>query len=137
MNQVQSKVDILAVSLSVLCILHCLLLPIMVIALPSMASLFFVDEVFHTWMVIAVIPISGIALYRGWKKHQVLKIGTIGFMGLLLLSCAAFLGHDFISENDERFLTIIGTTIITLAHIWNYALYKVERNGEEKSMESF
>ena len=82
MNQVQPKTDILAVSLSVLCILHCLLLPILVIAVPSMASLFFVDEIFHTWMVIAVIPVSGIALYRGWKKNQVLQIGVIGFMGV-------------------------------------------------------
>jgi hypothetical protein len=137
MNPIQPKADVLAVSLSVLCILHCLLLPIMVITIPSMASLFFVHEAFHAWMVMTVIPVSAMALYSGWKEHRVVKIGAIGFMGLLLLSCAAFLGHDFLSESSEVFLTVIGTTVITLAHIWNYVLWKTDLIDEDKGMELF
>ena len=135
MSQIQPKADALAVSLSVLCILHCLLLPILVIAMPAMASLFFVDEAFHIWMVVAVIPVSTLALYSGWKKHLVLQVGIMGSIGLLLISCAAFLGHEYISEFWERYLTVIGTTVITFAHIWNYILWKVgpdDINTEEQ-----
>jgi hypothetical protein len=131
MNQVLPKADVLAVSLSVLCILHCLLLPAMVIVMPSIGSLFFVDESFHIWMVIAVIPISSLALYSGWRKHKILKVGITGGIGLMALTSAAFLGHDVLTENWERYLTILGTLIITLAHIWNYLLWKFDSVNDD------
>lgn len=137
MNDIQPKTDALAVGLSALCILHCLLVPVIVIAAPSMASYFFVDEAFHTWMVIAVIPVSAIALYYGWKQHRVLKISVIGALGLLILSGAAFLGHDLLSETRERYLTLVGTSIITLAHMWNYFLWKVEIIDEDKESDKY
>lgn len=124
MNQIQPKADILAVSLSVLCILHCLLVPILVIALPSMTALFFTDEAFHIWMVIAVIPISLIALFNGFKRHSSAKFLSIGIIGLVLLVSAAFLGHDLLSETGERLITVIGSVLMTIAHIYNYYFWK-------------
>lgn len=137
MNDIQTKTDALAVGLSALCMLHCLLVPVIVIAAPSMASYFFVNEALHTWMVIAVIPVSAIALYNGWKQHRVLKISVIGALGLLILSSAAFLGHDLLSETWERYLTLAGTSIITLAHMWNYFLWKVEVIDEDNESEKY
>ena len=136
MNDMQPKTDALAVGLSALCILHCLLVPVIVIAAPSMASYFFADEAFHIWMVIAVIPVSAIALYNGWKQHQVLKVSVVGAIGLLLLSSAAFLGHELLSESWERYITLIGTSTITLAHMWNYFLWKVEIIDEDEHSET-
>jgi hypothetical protein len=132
MKQIQAQADVLAVSLSVLCILHCLLIPVMVIAVPTMSSFFFVDEAFHIWMVVAVIPVSALALYRGWKKHLVLQVAVVGSIGLLIISCAAFLGHEYLSEYWERFLTVIGTILIIFSHIWNYYLWKVETSETKK-----
>lgn len=131
MNPLQPKADMLAVTLSVLCVLHCLLLPVVVIALPSITSFFFADEEFHFWMVVVVIPISAIALYNGLKEHQNLRVIALGVTGLIILGGAAFLGHDLLSENWERLLTVIGTAFITIAHMWNYFLWKVEIVDEE------
>jgi hypothetical protein len=133
MKQIQSQADGLAISLSVLCILHCLLIPVMVIALPTLSSFFFTDEAFHIWMVVAVIPVSALALYSGWKKHLVFQVALVGVIGLLIISCATFLGHEYLSEYWERFLTVIGTIIITSSHIWNYYLRKVETIKTKKS----
>ena len=124
MNQIQPKADVLAVSLSVLCILHCLLVPILVIALPSVTALFFTDEAFHIWMVIAVIPISLVALFNGFKRHGGAKFLSIGIIGLVLLVGAAFLGHDLLSETGERLITVIGAVLMTITHIYNYYSWK-------------
>jgi hypothetical protein len=132
MKQIQAQTDGLAVSLSVLCTLHCLLVPIMVIAIPTMSSFFFVDDAFHIWMVVAVIPVSALALYSGWKKHLVFQVVLVGSIGLLVISCAAFLGHEYLSEYWERFLTVIGTILIIFSHIWNYYLWKVETSETKK-----
>lgn len=137
MIQIQPKADALAVTLSVLCILHCLLLPVIVIAMPSVGAFFFADEAFHIWMVVAVIPVSAIALYSGWKEHKLLKVAILGLIGLLTLTCAAFLGHDMLPESWELSLTVIGTLFITSAHIWNYFLWKVELVDEDDEIRTF
>lgn len=126
MNQLQTKADLLAVSLSILCLLHCFLLPLFVIAMPSIGALFFTNEAFHLWMVVAVIPISGIALYGGWKAHKILKVTILGIIGLIILISSALLGHDILTERWEQSFTILGTLIITCSHLCNYFFWKVE-----------
>ena len=61
--------DKIAISFSVVCALHCLLLPIAVIFLPSISATFFGTEDFHKTLLYFVIPSSIIALSLGCKMH--------------------------------------------------------------------
>lgn len=70
--------DTIAVILSALCVLHCLFMPLLVIALPSWSAYFFANEEFHFWLVLLVIPISSWALYAGWKNHNRKAVLTLG-----------------------------------------------------------
>ena len=122
MSNIQSTSDKLAISLSILCTLHCLILPLLVVLLPSIAALPLQDEVFHIWMVIAVVPISIYALTMGCKKHRQYLMLLIGAVGLLILSVVAFLGHDLLGEVIEKVFTLLGAFTIAIAHVWNFRL---------------
>ncbi len=86
--------DKIAISLSILCVIHCLVVPLLIAFLPSMILL--QQEAFHLWMVILVVPISIYALTLGCKKHKKLSIVTLGMVGLICLLSAVFFGesHD-------------------------------------------
>ena len=122
MNNIQSLSDKTAISLSLACTLHCLVLPLVAVFLPSFIAIPLQDEIFHVWMIIGVIPISAYALTMGCKKHKHYKILLLGGIGLLTLSVVAFLGHDLLGEKLEKTFTVLGTIIIAIAHIWNYRL---------------
>ena len=114
--------DKAAISLSFLCVVHCLVLPLAVVLIPSMAALPLQDESFHLWMIFAVIPISIFALTMGCKNHERYQLLIIGGLGLVVLASAALLGHDWLGEELEKAFTVIGAVIIAAAHMWNYRL---------------
>ena len=109
-------------SLSLLCALHCLVSPLLIVMLPSLVALQFDDEAFHVWMVLAVIPISVYALTMGCKKHKRYRLLGLGLFGLLLLVSAIFSGEALIGDFWEKALTVTGAVIIALGHYWNYRL---------------
>ena len=79
-------------------------------------------EKFHEVLLWAVVPITAISLSIGCKKHKGVTTALLGVVGLAILIVTAMLGHDGLSETSERILTLIGATIIAVAHIRNYQL---------------
>ena len=122
MSNLQTVSDKFAVGLSAMCMIHCLLLPTLIVLLPSLAALNLEDEIFHLWMVIVVVPISLFALTMGCNRHKNYKIMFVGSIGLIVLVLTAILGHDFLTESLEKTFTVIGALVIAGAHIWNYRL---------------
>ena len=119
---VQTLTDKMAMSLSLLCALHCMAAPVTMVMLPSLAALQFDNEAFHLWMVLAVIPLSVYALTMGCKRHKRYRLLGFGFVGLLFLLSAVLAGEEFIGEFWEKALTVIGAVTIALGHYWNYRL---------------
>ena len=119
MQRLQAVMDRLAISLSFLCVAHCLLLPFAVVVLPILGASFLEGEVFHYWLLFLVIPTSVYSLWLGCRKHGRLEIFTIGTFGLLLLCLIVFLGVDALGETLERLSTVVGASIIALAHLRN------------------
>ena len=119
MQHLQAVMDRLAISLSFLCVAHCLLLPFAVVVLPILGASFLEGEVFHYWLLFLVIPTSVYSLWLGCRKHGRLEIFTIGTFGLFLLCLIVFLGVDALGETLERLSTVVGASIIALAHLRN------------------
>lgn len=119
MQRLQAVMDRLAISLSFLCVAHCLLLPFAVVVLPILGASFLEGEVFHYWLLFLVIPTSVYSLWLGCRKHGRLEIFTIGTFGLFLLCLIVFLGVDALGETLERLSTVVGASIIALAHLRN------------------
>ncbi len=122
MKNLQTTTDKTAIGLSLLCSIHCLAFPLLVVLLPSLAALNLDNEAFHLWMVMAVIPTSVVALTLGCKKHKNFGLLSIGLVGLVFLILAVALGEDLLGEFWEKGLTVIGSAVIAYGHYRNYRL---------------
>jgi len=80
--------DKLAISMALLCAIHCLILPIVIVALPLVQATFFADEDFHLWMLIAVFPTTIASIFLGCKKHRDKWVALACIIGLSLLVLA-------------------------------------------------
>ena len=129
-------IDRLAISLSGLCVAHCLLFPILGALIPSFVSLGLTSESFHFWMVASVLPTSIYALALGCKKHAQFSVFFLGLLGLCSLVLALTLGHDLLGELGEKVLTLIGALFIAFAHVKNFKLCQQQRNCSCESEEN-
>lgn len=109
--------DVLAVGASAVCLLHCLALPLVFAALPTLAAAFDMPPAFHVWLIALTVPLSSIALWRGWIIHhsrQAIQMASIGALALI----AAVLGAE--GTFGETLLTVMGSLLIARAHIVNW-----------------
>ena len=60
--------DHLAISMAVVCAIHCLIVPVLIVAVPLIQTTFFVDKDFHLWMLLAVFPTTLASIMIGCKK---------------------------------------------------------------------
>ncbi|KJZ01545.1 MULTISPECIES: MerC domain-containing protein [Pseudoalteromonas] len=117
--KVQSFGDKAAIGLSMLCLVHCLILPFLLLVLPPVAGLLALsDEAFHEWLLIAVLPISVLALGFGYVRHKSGLVVGLGLMGCTFLVLATILGE----QRGETLFTVLGSMLISYAHLRNYAL---------------
>ena len=112
--------DKTAISLSAICVVHCLTLPIALALLPSLALLPFGDESFHQLLVYLVIPTSVVALTMGCRKHRQFKILAWGGSGVVVMTLTAIFGHDLLGEFLEKVATIFGATLVAIGHVLNF-----------------
>jgi len=114
--------DKFAVSASALCAVHCLSLPVLLGLFPAVGATFFGQESFHVLLLWFVIPLSVVSLSMGCRKHKSPAVAILGSAGLTILCLAAFFGHDLLGDDGERITTLLGATIIAVAHVRNYGL---------------
>ena len=114
--------DTAAISLSILCALHCLATPVALTLYPSAIALGLGDEIFHLWMLFGVVPFSVFALTLGCGEHRNLRVAGAGALGITLLCASAMLGHDLLGDWGERVLTLIGAGIVAGSHVRNFAI---------------
>jgi hypothetical protein len=121
-NTLSINLDNIAIGFSVVCALHCLLLPVAIIFLPAISATFLGSEDFHRTLLYFVIPSSIIALSLGCKMHGKFNVYLYGIFGIATLLIAALFGHDYLGENVETFLTILGAGIVSFGHLKNQKL---------------
>lgn len=120
--KLQLTLDKSAMGLSFLCLVHCLVLPIAAIVLPTLLAIPLNDEFFHQVLLIGVVPVSAVALLLGCKKHRMWETLAWGIAGLGILIFTAVLGHDLFGEIGEKVLTAIGSLLMIVSHYKNYRL---------------
>ena len=136
-----SWLDRLGGSLALICAVHCLLTPMLVVCLPLIASTFWVNESFHLWMLGLVVPLTALSMFLGCRKHHdrlIVGLATIGISFLITgVICGFVLGHSchthcgdhhsvlsssFFPHGWESFFTTLGGGFLVFAHIRNYRL---------------
>lgn len=125
--KVQTLLDRAAISASMLCMVHCLATPVLLIALPVLSSTFMADEEFHRFILMFLLPVSVVALFIGCRRHKDRGVLLLGGLGLVSLILAAWLGHDLLGESGEKVATVISGVILALGHLRNYRLCRHDR----------
>jgi hypothetical protein len=93
--------DTLAVSMSALCAVHCLITPLLLIAFPLLATTFWVHQDFHLWMVFLVIPTTSVAMFLGCRKHKDKLMLLLSALGMGALVFAALYESFFMAAPVE------------------------------------
>ena len=120
----QVKADKLSITLSLACMIHCLLMPSFLILTSGFLALSIDNELIHRVFLIIVLPVSLYALITGYQNHKILSYLYLGISGLWLLFFAVFFGEGVFGEFAEKSLTLIGSIIVATSHYKNYKACK-------------
>jgi len=112
--------DRAALLLSGLCLLHCLLLPVVVAMLPFLGQ--FGDDHLHLEMLVVVVPVSVLALVFGYRRHRHGSVVMAGLIGLLLLAFGGTVAHDVYGIVADRIFTVVGSVVLGFTHYRNFRL---------------
>lgn len=118
-----SRFDTLAILASGLCLVHCIVLPGLLLLIPALAAWLAVPEQFHLWMIAFAVPSSALALYLGKSRHRRWTPSALAFLGLLVLIIAVLL---FDGLAVETLLTVCGALCLSIAHILNGRYVRAE-----------
>lgn len=112
--------DRAAVAASALCLVHCLLLPLLLAALPALAAVVTLPEQLHVIAFAVAVPTSTAAMGLGWRRHARTAPALVAAVALALLGTGALavdsLGGD---ASLERWLTSLGGVLLAGAHLAN------------------
>jgi hypothetical protein len=116
-DRAPNGMDRFAIMLSGLCLVHCLLIPVMVVLAPALSALVLGTETTVHWIFLALaVPTSCWALRRGFRRHRNLAALVAGLVGL----CVMFLGVSHLLHRGlEVPLTVIGVSLVVVAHVLN------------------
>ena len=120
----QVKADKLSITLSLACMIHCLLMPSFLILTSGFLAVSIDNELIHRVFLIIVLPVSLYALITGYQNHKILSYLYLGISGLWLLFFAVFFGEGVFGEFTEKSLTLIGSIIVATSHFKNYKACK-------------
>lgn len=116
--------DRIAISLSAICIVHCLAVPLVVAVLPLAAIGLGDESHFHAVMLWLVVPISVIGLVMGYREHNRAAIVVAGIVGMAIVSVAAILGHGQWPISIEVLVSLVGSVLLAGAHWANFVVVR-------------
>ena len=120
----QVNADKASITLSLACMIHCLLMPSFLVLTSGFFALSIDNELIHKAFLIIVLPVSLYALITGYRNHKTLSYFYLGASGLWLLVFAVFFGDGVFGELAEKSLTLLGSIIVASAHYKNYKACK-------------
>ena len=108
-----SLLDASAISLSGLCLAHCLALPLVAAFSPLVATWAEAEWV-HGVLIGIAAPLSALAL---WRKDQRLRVIVLALIGLSLMALGV---AHWPSKNLETPLTVAGSLLLASSHVFNW-----------------
>jgi len=115
------RVDVGAVSLSVLCVVHCLALPVLVATVPVLRAALPGEQLVHGLLLLVALPLSALSLGRGVRRHGRRSVLVLGALGLVLMTI------DLALPVPGHALTLPGVSLVALAHVLNLQALRFAR----------
>ena len=119
-----STIDIIALTSSLICAVHCAAIPI-VLSFSSLSSLHFLENPYIEWTFILLgLVFVLISLWPSYTKHhQRIKPLVYAFFGFLLIA----LGRLDYTELWEVGFTVFGAFLVSLSHYFNWKILKQKK----------
>ena len=120
----QKIIDNLGITISSVCAIHCLFLPMIFLIAPYS---FLASHEFHEALIYFILPCAFVAFILGCRRHKDLLVGVMGTFGIVLLG-SALLMHDVFhsDQHSEEFSTILitvcGSILLIFSHLRNRKL---------------
>lgn len=119
--------DALGISTSLLCAIHCAVLPLIITSLPIMGINIVNNMEFEFFMIFLASGIGAYALFHGYQKHHFSKLPLLIFSAGILLLLAKQLWHDL-----ELWFLVPAVAFIVTAHYLNFRLLRLAQRGRTK-----
>ena len=111
------NLDKVGIGASLLCAIHCALLPVLFTTLPLMGVELLENENLELGFILLSLIVGCFALYNGYKKHHQKILPICVFVaGIALLLFASF----WLEDNMETIVKIAGAAFVITAHILNW-----------------
>jgi hypothetical protein len=116
-DDAETRLDKVAITISVVCLAHCLALPVAIVAAPALGSVVLGTESPVHWVLLALaLPVSARALWLGYRHHQQWHTLALGALGLGFMGAGV---THVISAELEMPLTVAGVLGLLAAHVLN------------------
>lgn len=111
--------DKVGIGLSLLCLLHCLMLPLVILSLPMMARFYLGNALVHLGLALIILPVGLMSFIKGYLHHRSLRPLTIGAGALMIIALAPFAVHVLGWNLPEASMMIFGSITLIVAHLMN------------------
>lgn len=110
-----------AASASLLCLVHCLALPVLFLLSPGLLRFIPDSPLVHLAAFAFVVPFALGAFWLGYRQHGQRGPGLVGLSGLALLAISLWGGWSALVEHG---LSIPGSALLVIGHYRNWQLRK-------------
>jgi hypothetical protein len=112
--------DKLGIWASTLCVVHCVVTPVLISVSAVFAHLIPGEEKTHRTLAIGVAALGAIALVKGFRTHGRRRILGLMVLGLGFIFAGAFYGDRLPSHGYEVAVTMTGSALMIWAHRMNH-----------------
>jgi thiol:disulfide interchange protein len=116
-----SHLDKWGIAISSICLVHCLALPIIIALLPALTSIIPSDGWVHGILIGFAFPVTGLALWRGYRQHQDIHLLIMGGLGLTCIALALVYTDN---RTADVSMTLFGGLLIVVAHTLNLRAHR-------------
>ena len=102
--------------LSVICLIHCLITPLLLISLPILARYYLAHPMFHLMIALLIVPVGLMAFYSGYKHHRNKTVLLLGIPGLFIIAAIPYLVHEMHYPIPEAIVMTLGSVMMLSAH---------------------
>ena len=118
------RADRLGIAASALCLVHCVVTPL-VLSLASVWAHFLPsEERLHRILAVLVAGIGCFAMVSGYRRHRRSRVLLLMIVGLSAIIAGAYFGDRLPSHLAEVAVTLAGSSVMMTAHFLNHTFCK-------------
>ncbi len=112
--------DRLGIAASALCLVHCLLFPVVAAALPTLGLSFAGEDAVDMALGVFIASIAVLAFVPGYRRHRRGSVPALAAVGLILLALGVTAEAVWAYEIVGSVSTVSGSLMLIAAHMLNH-----------------